>query len=632
MIRAGHDMRHITLTLMREDLPGASLVLAELEAFAPDERPLLEAELPEVPGAAFRTRIRRAWGHFDRLAALLGKLPQDDASYPPLVPRRDCLVEIDQWLSDAWQQCAPCEAKTHEIEDRTRELKELEISLKDFADLDVDLGKLRDHHRHVDMRLGSIPRDNLSRLSDVLKLSHHVIVNLSGDEETLRILVAGRREDAPILDSVLHAAAFQHLEIPDSFDDDPQGVQNELRMRREELDREATELQSQLENWRDTNRQQLLRARQLLEAAEPYVNLRGAARSRGPLAALQGWIPAQSLTQLTNKLKTELRHPFVIEDRPPRADERHLVPVPAQDRGLLRPFSMLVQQYGVPRFGEFDPTLLFAITFVGMFGMMFGDVGHGAVIVIIGLLLRKKLGAYTRLFALAGASSILFGFLYGSVFGVEHWIHPLWIAPMTDPIYMLTVALAWGVVFLTLGSIIAIANRLLSEDLLGALFGPGGVVSLVLYLALLGGLVSLAQGNGFPLVATILVSLTLAVLVVAQWRSSHGSTGERIFTTLIETFEIVNSYMSSSLSFLRVAAFSLNHVALSLAVFTLADGMGIIGQGITLLLGNIFIIVLEGMIVTIQTLRLEYFEGFSRYFYGDGTPFRPLRVGRSTTR
>nr|MDJ0741675.1 hypothetical protein [Gammaproteobacteria bacterium] len=293
MIRAGYDMRHITLTLMREDLPSAGLVLAELAAFAPDERPLLESELPEIPGDAFRTRMRRAWGHFDRLVSLLGELPRDTASYPPLVPRRERLVEIDQWLAAAWQQCAPCEAKLHEIEDRTRELHELETSLREFADFDVDLGKLRGEHHHVDMRLGSIPSDNLTRLSEVLALSQHVVVNLSGDEENLRILVAGRREDADMLDGVLHAAAFQPLSIPESFDGNPDALAEELQQRRDQLVRESLELQGQLDNWSDTNRHQLLRAQQLLEAAEPYVNLRGAARTRGPLAALQGWIPAR---------------------------------------------------------------------------------------------------------------------------------------------------------------------------------------------------------------------------------------------------------------------------------------------------------------------------------------------------
>jgi V/A-type H+-transporting ATPase subunit I len=196
---------------------------------------------------------------------------------------------------------------------------------------------------------------------------------------------------------------------------------------------------------------------------------------------------------------------------------------------------------------------------------------------------------------------------------------------------MLSVALGWGVVFLTLGSAILITNRLLYGDPAGALFGPGGLFALILYLALLVGIVSLTQGRGFPLAVTAVIALTLVLLIAYQWQSSDAPYGERLLTTLIETFEIVNGYVASSLSFLRVAAFSLNHVALSLAIFTLANGLDIVGHWIVLLLGNLFVIVLEGIIVAIQTLRLEYYEGFSRYFFGDGKPFRPLRVGRAQT-
>ncbi len=626
---AGNDIRHVTITLMREELPRASLVLAELEAFAPDERPLLESELPEIPGQTFRARIRRAWGHLDRLEALLGELPKNDAEMPPLVLQREQLIEVDRWLAEAWEQCAPCDEDLHKLEDEFRELGHLEQSLNDFADLDVDLSRLQGEHAYLDMRIGSIPTDNLKRLRDVLALSSHMVLNVSGDDETVRILIAGSREKSDVLDSVLHAAAFQPLVIPERFDDNPDAVREQLAEQRLELERKCNVLRNRLANWRDTNRREFLRARQLLEAAEPYVALRGAARTRGTLAALQGWVPAKRLSHVEAMLKRQLALPFLITSRPPRPDEEHLVPVPLQNRGLLKPFAVLVEQYGVPRFGEFDPTVLFTITFAAMFGMMFGDVGHGAVIVLVGLVLRKRIGAFTYLFVLAGGSSMLFGWLYGSVFGVEHWLHPLWIAPMTDPIYMLTVALGWGVAFLTLGSAIAIINRLRAGDQAGAIFGPGGVLPLVLYLALLIGLINLANGKGFPLVATAVIVLALVLLVAYQWQASEAPFGERFMTTLIETFEIVNGYVTSSLSFLRVAAFSLNHVALSLAVFTLADGMGVVGHWITLVLGNLFVIVLEGIIVAIQTLRLEYYEGFSRYYYGDGQAFRPLRVGRT---
>lgn len=631
MILAGHDMRHITIKLMREDLPRASLVLAELEAFAPDERPLLESDLPEIPGAVFRTRIRRAWGHLDRLITLLGDIPDDYPDTPVLVLRRDQLLDIDQWLADAWKQCVPCDEELHQIEDEFRELDQLEKSLEDFTDLNVDLSQLQGEHEHLDMRIGSIPAENMARLSAVLALSNHLILNIAGDSDTRRILIAGRREDAPILNSVLQVAAFKPVNIPDTFNDNPSAVRADLQARRQELEQRCKYLHGKLANWQDSNRRQILHARQMLEAAEPYINVRGAARCRGVLSALQGWMPASRVAEVEKKLHESLSLPFLLESREPHIDELHLVPVPVQKRGLLQPFAMLVEQYGVPRFGELDPTILFAVTFAGMFGMMFGDIGHGAMILLAGLLLHKKLKTYTYLFVLAGASAMLFGWLYGSIFGVEHWLHPLWIAPMSDPLYMLTVAFAWGVVFLTVGSIIAISNRLFSGDQVGALFGPGGMFSLILYLATLGGLVNMVQGGGFPLVATIMISITLILLVGYLWQSSDASYGERILTTLIETFEIINSYISSSLSFLRIAAFSLNHVALSLAVFTLANSMDTVGHWITLILGNLFVIVLEGIIVAIQTLRLEYYEGFSRYYYGDGTPFRPLRVGRSKT-
>ncbi len=115
--------------------------------------------------------------------------------------------------------------------------------------------------------------------------------------------------------------------------------------------------------------------------------------------------------------------------------------------------------------------------------------------------------------------------------------------------------------------------------------------------------------------------------MVFKWRESVAPLGERALVTIIETLETLTGYVSNTLSFLRVAAFSLNHVALAIAVFTLAAMMDTAGHGLTVFLGNVFIMVLEGAIVTIQVLRLEYYEGFSRFFSGDGIEFRPLKLG-----
>ena len=89
---------------------------------------------------------------------------------------------------------------------------------------------------------------------------------------------------------------------------------------------------------------------------------------------------------------------------------------------------------------------------------------------------------------------------------------------------------------------------------------------------------------------------------------------------------IPEKLFANTLSFIRVAAFSLNHVALALAVFALANGLESVGHWLTITFGNVVIIVLEGGIVAIQALRLMYYEGFSRFFSGDGTPFIPLKL------
>ena len=622
---AGRDMRHLSIHLMRDELPRAGLALAELEAFVPDNRPQHESELPEVPGMHFRERVRVARGHLDRLLALLGD-PGESEAY--LVLQREQLVEVAQWLAAAWGQCGPIDAQLREVSDKLAELDHLRHTLDEFEALDIDLSQLQRQHSYLEITIGTLPAANLARLRDALQIAGHMVVRVVGEGETLRVAVAGLRDAHDSLEKILNAAGFSPFQIPHSFHGDPQRVRKALKRQAEAALKRRATLQSRLANWAHSNRRELQNARSTLDAAEPYVELNDSARAQGALAVLQGWLPARRLQQLEQVLQENLKLPFAIEVRRPRLDERHLVPIPTAGSRLLKPFAVLMQQYGVPRFGEFDPTVLFAITFALMFGMMFGDVGHGLVFIALGLLLRRKLGAFTTLALLAGTAATVFGFLYGSIFGVEHWLHPLWIAPMSDPMYMLSVALAWGVVFLSIGSAIAIANRLFAGDLLGALFDPGGVFSLVLYYAMLGGLISLVLGYGFPWAAGAVILLSLVLLVAFQWHESDAPLGERVLTVAIETFEIVNGYISSSLSFLRVAAFSLNHVALSLAVFTLADMMSGWGQWVMIVCGNIFVIVLEGMIVTIQTLRLEYYEGFSRYFYADGTPFRPLRLKR----
>ena len=96
--------------------------------------------------------------------------------------------------------------------------------------------------------------------------------------------------------------------------------------------------------------------------------------------------------------------------------------------------------------------------------------------------------------------------------------------------------------------------------------------------------------------------------------------------SFMDLFESVISMLSNTLSFVRVGAFAVAHGGLSLAFFSLAGEEPDLGFWITLLIGNIFIIGFEGLIVYIQTMRLHYYEILGKFFHGGGMRFEPLTL------
>jgi V/A-type H+-transporting ATPase subunit I len=216
------------------------------------------------------------------------------------------------------------------------------------------------------------------------------------------------------------------------------------------------------------------------------------------------------------------------------------------------------------------------------------------------------------------------------VFGFEDLFHPLWLAPLSDPTRMLMVALYWGIGFLLGAILLRIYNRLIEGDRVAALFDSNGLTTLTFYCGMVWGGFNLGGTGSFGTAAAVLTGVSLLAIMFYKWEEAHASIGEKIVIVLVETLETVVGNISNTLSFLRVAAFSLNHVALMLAVFALANMMDTFGYWMMVVFGNIFILVLEGAIVTIQVLRLEYFEGFSRFYSGDGREFRPLLLNRGT--
>src|SRR5699024_3541153 len=100
--------------------------------------------------------------------------------------------------------------------------------------------------------------------------------------------------------------------------------------------------------------------------------------------------------------------------------------------------------------------------------------------------------------------------------------------------------------------------------------------------------------------------------------------GGYLSVELFELFEVVLSFFSNTMSFLRVGGFVLSHAGMMAVVFTLSEMVGSAASPVVIVVGNLFVMGMEGLIVGIQVLRLEFYELFSRYFDGDGVPFTPV--------
>ncbi len=283
-----------------------------------------------------------------------------------------------------------------------------------------------------------------------------------------------------------------------------------------------------------------------------------------------------------------------------------------------RRFELFVRGFGMPASDEIDSTLVLALVTPLMFGYMFGDVGQGLVLLAVGLFAGPRI-AWARLLVPAGCSAVVFGFLFGSVFSVETVLPPLWLHPMEHPLTVLAIPVVLG------------AGLILVSVALGALqtFWRGDGANWVEKEApTLAGFVAAPVALVSVPAAVVLAGFGLGAAVVL--RSNRDGVGRallRLPVVVVETLEKTLQMLINSLSFSRLGAFALGHAGLSGALVSLADLPDSAWAAfLILVLGNLFIIALEGLVVSIQTTRLVMFEFFRRFFEGRGRLFRPLTL------
>ncbi len=351
----------------------------------------------------------------------------------------------------------------------------------------------------------------------------------------------------------------------------------------------------------------------------------------GRVAAFVGWTPEAGIPALTSRLADA--GASVVKLPPSVAEEPPTLLQPRRVTGSFRP---LLNAYGVLPYSNVDPTGFAAVAFVFMFGMMFGDVGHGAIVVAIGLFLARTVRAKYRslrpaapLLIACGISGMAFGFLYGEFFGPTGIVEPLWLNPLEEPLLLFAAAVIFGAVMLAISYLLGTVNRWRESGPRTALYASSGLAGALVFVAVAVGVLGVLSGTTtLYLLALVFAAIGLVLLVIGAY-SEAGGGGVGTTLAVVNLFDTSVRIVSSSVSFVRLAAFGMMHAALSLVIWegTVALTQQPWGWPFAIALfvvGTVLAVALEGLVAGIQALRLEYYEMFSRVFATEGRVFSPF--------
>ncbi|MDH3953569.1 MAG: hypothetical protein OEV03_05090, partial [Gammaproteobacteria bacterium] len=427
---------------------------------------------------------------------------------------------------------------------------------------------------------------------------------------TNRFLMAvGLPDEISELEHQLHAQKSRRLVLPKDLPPKAADAEKAMRDRLFETRRQIEGTEQVLRNLHDRYDVDDALAEALF--LRWYVNSVPEISATENFAWISGWTSVEDEDELQEMLAEAGVKGLLQLTQAPAGYE---APLLLKNPRWMRPFEIFTEMLGIPAAGEADPTRVVAIATPLMFGYMFGDVGHGAVLLIAGFMLRQRYPVL-RLLIYGGAMSIVFGFAFGSVFALESIIEPFWVHPIEEPVLMLLVPMAGGAVLLLIGMCLDALQSYWQRK--GRYWWQTGAGLMLCYVTLLG---SIREPR------LLWLSLIGAIWFVA----GHAlvSPGRRLRAAGTAAAEFVESALQlivNTVSFVRIGAFALAHAGLSMAVVGLSDAAdSIVLTVIVLVLGNVLIIALEGLVVSIQTARLVLFEFFIRFLHAEGRPFRPL--------
>ena len=515
-----------------------------------------------------------------------------------------------------------------------------------FDHLNYDLKAILDF-RFVKFRFGRMSREYFDKFQDYVYDSLDTILHkCSEDNEYVWLVYFVPDTLADKIDAIYASMHFERFFMPDEYEGTPSEAVRMLQQKIDQRDVEVTLKNQQIAEIIDKQKDDLAAACRRLETYATNFNVRKLAactqQKERNFYIICGWMAEKDAAVFEKEIEEdENAFVFIEEDHDKILSKP---PTRLKNPKLFKPFEMFIEMYGLPAYEEWDPSILLGLTYSFLFGFMFGDVGQGLCLLIGGFLLyRSKKMNLAAIISCCGFFSTIFGFLFGSVFGFETIIEPLWLHPKSaitnlpfignlNTVFIVAIALGMGIIMLAM--VLNIIGNIRKRNAEHAFFDTNGIAGLVFYASAFVMIVLFMSGHQLPAAGILAVMFIIPLLVIffkeplaaiveKKAEVMPKEKGMFIVQGFFELFEILLSYFSNTLSFVRVGAFAVSHAAMMEVVLMLAGAEAGNPNWLVIILGNLFVCGMEGLIVGIQVLRLEYYELFSRFYHGTGRPFKP---------
>ena len=555
-----------------------------------------------------------------------------------------CIEQTDQTLAKLREERAELEAKRNKCQ-------ELSSKIEPFQDIPCSLSSLLDF-KFIRFRFGKIPKEYYIKFENyIYENADTVFYRCHSDSQYVWGIYFSPRDQINRIDAVYASMHFERVYLPDEYEGIPEEAYHKLVSDTEKANQAIQACNERMTDYLQSHAEELAGAYHRLSNMSENFDVRKLAactKSKSEtFYILCGWMSAKDADEFQKEIADDPDLYCFVEDN--NSNVLSQPPTKLKNPKIFKPFEMFVKMYGLPGYNEFDPTIYLAITYSFIFGIMFGDVGQGLCFVLGGFLIyRMKKAPLAAIMGTAGIFSVIWGFVYNSFFGFEGFFPYEALLHAKDDMITLpglgslntvfVLAIAFGMFMILFDIILNIVNSVKQKDKENIWFSQNALAGLVFYGTIVLLIFLIMTGNGglgtlLPLlIGLIAVSLVVIFLkemlgriVSKQKPAIEGGKGMYFVQAFFETFETILSFLSNTLSYVRIGAYAVSHVAMMQVVMMLAGAeSGGSANLIVVILGNAFVAAMEGLMVAIQVLRLEYYEMFSRFYKGNGREFKPF--------